>query len=73
METSENRTFLQKTYTVKEIADMEGVSIRTVYRWCVGGFLQYNRSPTKKGKGRIIVKKDNYHDFKKIFTNDYYL
>lgn len=67
METSENRTFLQKTYTVKEIAFKEKVSLKTVYLWCINGFLPFSRRPTKKGQGGIIIKANDYNDFKEIF------
>lgn len=56
---------MKDAYTVKEIAYMENVSVKTVYRWCREGYLVYFRRRGKRG--RLFITKNNYIFFKKTF------
>lgn len=42
-------------YTIKETAEMLGVSVSTVYRAVEAGTLPHKRLDTGHGKGRILI------------------
>ena len=55
-----------KKYTVKEIAGIEQVSESLVYDWVKLGYLQVERTPSKKQQGRISITQKAYNDFKEL-------
>ena len=57
----------EKIYTVKEIAGLEHVSESLVYDWVKLGYLQAERTPSKKQQGRISITEKAYKDFKELF------
>ena len=57
-----------KKYTVKEIAGLEQVSESLVYDWVKLGYLQAERTPSKKQQGRISITQKAYRDFGYIFS-----
>lgn len=57
----------EKKYTVKEIAGLEQVSESLVYDWVKLGYLQAERTPSKKQQGRISITERAYRDFKELF------
>lgn len=60
-----------KKYTVKEVAGLEQVSESLVYDWVKIGYLQVERTPSRKQQGRIIITQKAYDDFKELFKKGY--
>lgn len=52
----------EKKYSIKEIAQLEEVSPKTVYGWCASGDLESEKRPGAKGSR--VVSAGAYEKFK---------